>query len=99
MSLNSASGAIDVSASTPGTYTVSYTVGSGAIDYSGSCNDVVDATVTIGATPTANAGSNAVVNCSSPTATLSGTGGGTYSWVASGGGNITTGSRHCNTNC
>ena len=41
LSLNSASGAIDVSASTPGSYTVSYTVGSGAIDYSGSCNDVV----------------------------------------------------------
>ena len=92
LSLNSASGAIDVSASTPGTYTVSYTVGSGAIDYSGSCNDVVDATVIIGATPTANAGSNAVVSCANPTTTLTGAGSGTYSWVASCGGNITSGS-------
>ena len=92
LSLNSASGAIDVSASTPGSYTVSYTVGSGAIDYSGSCNDVVNAAVTIGATPIAGAGSNGVIDCSSPTTSLSGTGGGTYSWVASGGGNITAGS-------
>ena len=37
--------------------------------------------VTIGATPIAGAGSNGVIDCSSPTTSLSGTGGGTYSWV------------------
>ena len=91
LSLNGSSGAIDVSASSPGSYTVSYTVGSGGIDYSGGCNDVVNASIEIGATPIAGAGSNGVINCSNPTTTLSGSGGGSYSWVASGGGNITAG--------
>jgi gliding motility-associated-like protein len=92
LSLNSASGAIDVSSSTPGSYVVSYAVGSGAIDYSGSCNDVVDASITIGEAPTAGAGSNEVIDCFNPSVALNGTGIGNYSWVASGGGNILTGS-------
>lgn len=91
LSLNGTSGAIDVSTSSPGNYTVTYTVGGGATDYSGACNAVSNVSVEIGATPIAGAGSNGVINCTSPTTSLSGTGGGSYSWVASGGGNITAG--------
>jgi len=91
LSINGTSGAIDVSASSPGNYTVTYTVGSGGIDYSGNCNASLGVAVEIGAIPIAGAGANGTIDCNNPSIVLNGTGGGNYSWVASGGGNITAG--------
>lgn len=42
------------------------------------------ATVTVNSIPTANAGTTATLTCAAPTATLSGSGGGTYAWSGPG---------------
>ncbi|MBL4705317.1 MAG: PKD domain-containing protein, partial [Flavobacteriales bacterium] len=41
--------------------------------------------------PIAGSGSASTIDCNTPSTVLSGTGGGTYSWIASGGGNIVSG--------
>ncbi|MBA4239260.1 MAG: hypothetical protein C0448_00935 [Sphingobacteriaceae bacterium] len=51
------------------------------------------ATVTVNSVPTANAGTSATLTCSAPTATLSGSGGGSYTWT---GPSITSGSNTAN---
>ncbi len=68
-----------------GTYTVTVTAANGCAD-----TDVVNVTGDF-TTPTADAGADFTIDCNTPTANLSGTGGGSYSWVASGGGNIVSG--------
>lgn len=84
LSINSSSGAIDVSASTPGTYNVTYNIGGGATDYSGNCNDSHVEQVEILAPPTANAGSPFTITCTSNTSGAaigtSSTAGLSYSW-------------------
>ncbi|MBL4702923.1 MAG: hypothetical protein JKY54_00245, partial [Flavobacteriales bacterium] len=68
-----------------GTYTVTVTDVNGCVD-----TDVVSVTADFTA-PTASAGTPATIDCNTPATSLTGVGGGTYSWVASGGGNITSG--------
>ncbi|MDO7854674.1 T9SS type A sorting domain-containing protein [Hymenobacter sp. CA1UV-4] len=84
LSLNASTGAIDLTASTAGTYTITNTVGSG-----GTCSAVATTTVTL------TAGANVAVTASQPTlcagqsTTLTATGGLTYTY--SGGGQTLTG--------
>lgn len=63
LSLNTTTGAIDLSASTPGTYNVTYSIGGGATDYSGNCNDSHVEQVEILAPPSADAGSPFSITC------------------------------------
>ncbi|WP_425075956.1 Ig-like domain-containing protein [Psychroserpens sp. S379A] len=75
LSLNPASGTIDVSASTPGTYTVSYTT-------VGTCSNSSDVVVTINALDDASfsySASTYCVNEADPTPTVTGLTGGTFS--------------------
>ncbi|MFT6503562.1 MAG: hypothetical protein ACJASQ_003700 [Crocinitomicaceae bacterium] len=75
LSISAATGNIDVSASTPGTYTVTYTT-------SGLCPNSSGVSVTVNATDNAsfNYGASAYcVNDSDPTPTISGVAGGTFS--------------------
>lgn len=51
------------------------------------------ATVTVNSIPTANAGTTTTLTCAAPTATLSGSGGGTYAWT---GPSITSGANTAN---
>jgi len=78
LSLNASSGAIDVSASTPGTYTVTYTT-------AGSCPNSSGVSVTINAVDDASFSYAAAAYCpsgSDPTPTITGLGGGTFSSTA-----------------
>ncbi len=73
---------------TPGTNTT-YTL---TVTDLNTCTSTDNVTVTVDNTPpTANAGTNVVLDCNNQTANLSGSGGGSYSWAASGGGNIVSG--------
>ncbi len=78
LSINSATGDVNLAASTPNTYTVSYTIAA-----SGGCAAVVKTTlITITAAPSASisySGSPFCNNASSKTVTRTGTTGGTYS--------------------
>ncbi|MBI3519967.1 MAG: hypothetical protein HY062_11495, partial [Bacteroidetes bacterium] len=71
-----------------GTFPVTYSVGTSAV-----CRSSVTHTVTVNAIPTANAGPTASITCSSSTATLSGSGGGSYAWSGTG---ITSGATTAN---
>ncbi len=73
LSINATTGVIDVSASTPGTYTVIF-VGSGAF-----CPPVGTTTVTISPIPVVSAGPDQTV-CSGTFVTLNGSGASSYSW-------------------
>jgi hypothetical protein len=78
LSLNSTSGQIDVSASTAGTYTVTYTTG-------GSCPDNQDVSVTINDLDDASFSYSSASYCVSgtdPTPTITGAAGGTFSSTA-----------------
>nr|WP_321227236.1 T9SS type A sorting domain-containing protein [uncultured Psychroserpens sp.] len=75
LSINTATGAIDVSASTPGTYTVTYTT-------AGTCPNSSNVSVTVNALDDASFSYDAASYCQSdvdPTATISGLTGGTFS--------------------
>ncbi len=75
LSINTSTGQIDVSASTPGTYTVTYTTG-------GLCAGDEDVSVTINALDNASFNYSAAAYCvddSDPTPTITGLGGGTFS--------------------
>jgi gliding motility-associated-like protein len=87
---------------TPGgatTQTISVSPGSttsySVVYASGGCTSPASAlaTVTVNSVPTANAGTTTTLTCASPTATLSGSGGGTYAWS---GPSITGGSTSAN---
>lgn len=58
---------------------------------SNGCTASDQLTITVASTATANAGSDAVLDCSNPSLQLSASGGGTYTWAASAGGNIVSG--------
>jgi Concanavalin A-like lectin/glucanases superfamily/Lamin Tail Domain/Secretion system C-terminal sorting domain len=78
LSINASTGAIDVSASTPNTYTVTYTT-------SGSCPNSSNVSVTINALDNASFNYSAAsycVNASDPTPTITGLTGGTFSSTA-----------------
>ncbi len=81
LSINSGTGAIDVSASTPGTYTVTYTTG-------GTCSNSSNTSVTINALPTVSISGIDDLTCGTASVTRTASGGGTYSW--SNGDNIAT---------
>ncbi|MDF2450135.1 MAG: hypothetical protein K0R26_2639, partial [Bacteroidota bacterium] len=68
---------ITVSPTTTTSYSVAYSM-------SGCTSTVAVATVTVNNVPTANAGPGTTLTCANPTATLSGSGGGTYAWSGPG---------------
>jgi len=72
--INAATGAIDLVASTAGTYTVTYSFGNGT------CNNTTTTSVTINALPTATIAYTGSPYCATGTATVTqtGQGGGTY---------------------
>jgi len=74
VSITAATGAIDLAASTPGTYTVTYSFGNGT------CNNTTTASITINALPTATIAYSGSPYCATGTATVTQTGqaGGTY---------------------
>lgn len=75
LSINASTGVVDLSASTPGTYTVT-----NDIPASGSCPAASDtATITINAVPAPAIIGNSPI-CSGASSTLTATGGTTYSW-------------------
>ncbi len=78
LSINAATGAINLGASTAGTYTVKYTL------TVGNCSNTVTATVTINALPTATISYAGSPYCATGTATVTqtGQGGGAYSSTA-----------------
>src|SRR5439155_25374442 len=75
LSLNAGTGAINLGASTPGTYTVTYSFSDGT------CNNTTTASVTINALPVATISYSGSPYCATGTAsvTQTGQGGGTYS--------------------
>ena len=78
LSINASTGVIDVSASTPGTYTVTYTT-------SGACSNSSNVSVTINALDNAGfnfASASYCVNAVDPTPTITGLAGGTFSSTA-----------------
>lgn len=78
LSINASTGAIDVSASTPGTYTVTYTT-------TGACSNSSNVSVTINALDNATFSYSAAtycVNAADPTPTITGVPGGTFSSTA-----------------
>lgn len=78
LSINASTGTIDVSASTPGTYTVTYTT-------TGACPNSASVSVTITALDDASFSYSAASYCLSaadPVATITGVGGGTFSSTA-----------------
>jgi gliding motility-associated-like protein len=78
LSLNTGTGAIDVSASTPGTYTVTYTT-------VGACSNSSNVSVTINALDDASFSYSAAAYCvdaADPTPTITGLGGGAFSSTA-----------------
>jgi gliding motility-associated-like protein len=72
--VNSGSGQIDLAASTPGSYTVSYTYTT-----TNNCAYTISTPVQINANPTVTAGQNLTI-CEGESVTLSGSGATTYSW-------------------
>ena len=76
--INAVTGAIDLSASTPGIYVISYTF------TNGTCSNTTTANITINALPTATIAYGGSPYCSTGTATVTqaGQGGGTYSSTA-----------------
>src|SRR4029434_1233061 len=78
VSINAASGDIDLAASTPGTYTITYSFGNGT------CNNTTTTSITINALPTATIAYTGSPYCATGTATVTQTGqaGGTYSSTA-----------------
>jgi gliding motility-associated-like protein len=83
--INSGGSTANPVVSSAGTYTVTVTAANGCTD-----TDVTTVNEDF-ALPNAGAGAATTIDCNTPTSNLAGTGGGTYSWVASGGGNITSG--------
>src|SRR4029079_3869132 len=73
-SITAATGAINLAASTPGTYTITYSFGNGT------CNNTTTASITINALPTATIAYSGSPYCATVTATVTQTGqaGGTY---------------------
>ncbi|MFT7611185.1 MAG: gliding motility-associated-like protein [Parvicellaceae bacterium] len=90
LSINGTTGVINLAASTPGTYIITHSVN--GIE----CGDSQTFSVTIDPDPVADAGLSIALDCNTPFGSLTGSGGGTYSWVASGGGNITGGAGSAN---
>jgi hypothetical protein len=76
--INATTGEIDLAASTPATYTVTYSF------TNGTCSDITTASVTINALPTATISYSGSPYCATGTATVTqtGQGGGTYSSTA-----------------
>ncbi len=74
LSINSTTGAIDLGASTPGTYTVTYTFSNG------SCSNTTTASVVINGLPTVSYTGTTPI-CSGATETLNGSGAVSYSWT------------------
>ncbi|MGR3810140.1 choice-of-anchor D domain-containing protein [Jiulongibacter sp. NS-SX5] len=77
LSINSSTGQIDVSASTPGTYTVTYTT-------SGSCSNYSTENLTISALPTVNISGTDNLTCTVTSVTRTASGGASYSWSGPG---------------
>ncbi len=75
LSLNASTGDVDLAASTPGSYTVTYTFGNGT------CNNVATTTIMVNSSSTASIGYMGSPYCPSGTAVVTQTGqaGGTYS--------------------
>jgi uncharacterized delta-60 repeat protein/gliding motility-associated-like protein len=73
LSINSTSGAINLAASTPGTYTVTYAYTNGF------CAKTATSSVTVNALPVATISGGSFCNTGSTTLTVSGQGGGTFS--------------------
>jgi hypothetical protein len=73
--INSVSGLIDISSSTPGVYTITYTTG-------GSIPNSENFILTINASPTASVTDNngLALSCTILTTTLTASGGTSYSW-------------------
>jgi gliding motility-associated-like protein len=80
VTINAATGDIDLAASTPGTYTITYSFTSGA------CSNSTTASITINALPTATIAYAGSPYCATSTATVTQTGqaGGTYSAAPAG---------------
>ncbi|RYD94111.1 MAG: T9SS type A sorting domain-containing protein, partial [Sphingobacteriales bacterium] len=80
LALNSSNGNIDLASSTPGTYTVTYMVGTGG----GGCSNTASTQVTVSNRPTVNATANQVFcpGATSPIA-FTGTGATSFSWTNS----------------
>src|SRR4029450_4435413 len=78
LTINAASGDVDLVASTPGTYTVTYSFGNGT------CTNTTTTTITINALPVATIAYNGSPYCATGIATVTQTGqaGGTYSSTA-----------------
>lgn len=74
LSINASTGVIDLSASTPGTYTINYVPPASA-----GCQAVTPVQITINATPNVNAGPD-VAYCAGGSANLLATGANSYSW-------------------
>ncbi|MBC7696061.1 MAG: gliding motility-associated C-terminal domain-containing protein [Burkholderiales bacterium] len=70
-----------VSATPTSTGSITYSLSVTGVN---SCTNTATKTITVNPIPTANAGSSATLTCSSPTISLSGSGGGTYSWSGPG---------------
>ncbi|MCD6018336.1 MAG: hypothetical protein K0S53_1457 [Bacteroidetes bacterium] len=67
-----------VTATPTSTGNITYTVN---VTGANSCTNTASKTITVNPTPTANAGTPGTLTCTSPTISLSGSGGGTYSWT------------------
>ena len=74
LSINTTNGAIDLAASTPGTYTVTYSFSNGT------CSNSTNASITITALPIPTAGSDSP-RCVGSTLNLTSSGGTSYSWT------------------
>src|SRR5678810_704216 len=71
--INAATGAIDLAASTPGTYTVTYSFGTAP------CNGTATSTVTVSSSPTATVSGGTFCATGTTTLTTTGATGGTFS--------------------
>jgi gliding motility-associated-like protein len=77
LTVNTGTGIVDLSTSTPGTYTVTYSVPATACGPAGSSST----SLTINAAPSATAGSTAGTVCSGSSVNLTSSGGSSYSWT------------------
>lgn len=77
LTINATTGVVDLSTSTAGTYTVTYSVAATACGPAGSSTT----TLVINALPTATAGSVSSTICSGATINLTSSGGSSYAWV------------------
>lgn len=78
LSINSSTGVVDLTTSTPGTYTVTYTYAASGCTLAGSSNS----SITIAPIPVASAGPDITITQFTQD-TLSASGGGTYQWTPS----------------